>query len=321
MKVVKLFLTFDCEDFINPLSINALNYALELLKKYDFRAIFFLTGSLCENLRSFPNIIDLLKEHEIGYHSSSHSVHPAIFEYTDIADYEEASRISLDHETKRINPFTGEPEGRGGFLLLRDLFPRNRIVAFRAPGFCWSPPHMVALERLGIEFDFSTDISEVPIHYGQITFYPLAEGGFSLMLMGRSLFRSFLRIREEFFCPHSQYSLLLFHPESLVNKVFWDAIYYDGNPRRLSRAPAKSADEVAYSLRKFDLFLNRARFLKRDGVLEVTPPLQKGMVKKHFTNAEIIRSYRRSLQWAEKHFAYRPKFLLKHFFRYFKAES
>jgi len=319
--MVKLFLTFDCEDFISPSSTNALNHALELLKKYDFRAIFFLTGSVCENLWNFPNIVDLLADHEVGYHSTAHSVHPAICEYTDIADYDEAVRISLNRETERINPLTGEPEGRGGLLLVRDLFPKKKIVAFRAPGFCWSPPHMEALEKLGTKFDFSTDLSTIPIHYREITFYPLAEGGYGLGLLAFSLFRSLLRLRQGFFRLNSQYSVLLFHPESFVHRVFWDTIYYSGNPERLCGVPRKSDREIDRSLRKFELFLSRVRFLKKDGVLEIAPSLQEGIPKNHFTKEEVIRSYRRSIYWAERFFAYKPRFLLKHFFRYFNIES
>ena len=79
-----IYLTFDCEDFINVRSMLALHRILELLQKYDVKGLFFLTGHMAEKIRNFPKILDLLENHEIGYHSSAHSVHPTIVEYTDV---------------------------------------------------------------------------------------------------------------------------------------------------------------------------------------------------------------------------------------------
>ncbi len=80
----KLFLTFDTEDLISENSVQGLKRLLEALKKYGMTALFFITGNMAEKLSDFPETIDLLDEHQIGYHSSSHSVHPNIFEFTDV---------------------------------------------------------------------------------------------------------------------------------------------------------------------------------------------------------------------------------------------
>ena len=150
----ELFLTFDVEDFISDNSIWILQRILEDLKRYNLISLFFITGHMAEKLQNFPAIVDLLGDHMIGYHSSSHSVHPTIFEFTDIADYQTAYEISLQRETAHINPVCGRIEGRGGILALKSLFPRKDIKAFRAPGNCWSPPHLECLRDLGIEYDF-----------------------------------------------------------------------------------------------------------------------------------------------------------------------
>ena len=113
------FLTFDVEDFMNGKSICALDRILELLKKYNLKGLFFITGNMIEKLRFFPEILDLLNVHEIGYHSSSHSIRSNIFEYNDLEDYEEAYLESQERETSRINILTGEIEGSGGIELLR----------------------------------------------------------------------------------------------------------------------------------------------------------------------------------------------------------
>jgi len=169
----KLLLTFDIEDFINPNAIYALHTLLEMLKKYKIKAIFFITGHMAEKLTNFPDIIDQLKNHEIGFHSSSHSVRPIISEYTDVKSYHQAYSISLERETAHINPLTGIIEGEGGIYLLQDLFRPKKIEAFRAPGMSWTPPHLEALVNLGIKYDFSSNITAPePIRYKGITFYP-----------------------------------------------------------------------------------------------------------------------------------------------------
>lgn len=84
---------------------------------------------MAEKLENFPNIVQLLNEHEIGYHSSSHSVRPTIFEFTDIQDYEKAYQISLERETSHINPLTGKIEGKGGIHSVKNLFPKKQIIA------------------------------------------------------------------------------------------------------------------------------------------------------------------------------------------------
>ena len=109
----RLYLTFDVEDFINDRSLDALHHILKLLRQRHLKGLFFITGHMAEKLARFPQVVDLLEEHEIGYHSTSHSVHPTIFEYTDVDDYQEAYRASLSREVSHINPLSGTIEGRG----------------------------------------------------------------------------------------------------------------------------------------------------------------------------------------------------------------
>ena len=83
------FLTFDTEDFISENSVPGLHKILELLKKHELIGLFFITGNMAEKLSTFQNL-NLLSEHQIGYHSSSHSIHPTLFEFT-------ASKVTRKH--------------------------------------------------------------------------------------------------------------------------------------------------------------------------------------------------------------------------------
>jgi peptidoglycan/xylan/chitin deacetylase (PgdA/CDA1 family) len=316
---MKFYFTFDCEDFINPLSTQALKYTLELLKKYDLRGIFFLTGQFCETLKDSPEVLDLLENHEIGYHSTSHSVHPGIIEYTDVRNYDEARQIALKRETSKINPLTGEIEDNGGILLLHRVFPKKKIVSFRAPGFSWSPPHLEAIEQLGIRFDFSANLFPVPIHYKKTTFYPLPILAYSkyspFFPFGNTRLTSMVRLTGKIVARHP---LVFFsHPHILTNAEDWDYDYRVGNPKKLRLIRQKSWHEIEKTLGSFDLYLRRVHFLANRGVLEVTTTLEEGFCRTHFSNKEIVQSYMRSTKWFTRDFNYSPKYLLNHFFQYF----
>lgn len=308
----KIFFTFDVEDFTNEKSIIALQAIIELLNRYNFKGIFFLTGHMTEKLQNYPKIIDLLEEHEIGYHSSGHSVHPTIFEFTDVERYKEAYETSLIRETSHINPLTGEIGGKGGILVLRKLFSSKKIVAYRAPGYCWSPPHTEALRDLGLKFDFSSDISKVPVHYKGLNFY-------SYPILARwdgtlSDFRFFWIT-----LARKQYVIIGLHPSLLVTHEGWDRIYHNGNPKLIIPPKPLSFDEIKRLFRSFDLFLKQIKLLEKFEFLEVTTNLTEGrkdlIVKKD--TAEMC--YKQSMRWAKNIFHYKPRFLRNHFFRFFNT--
>lgn len=306
-----VILTFDTEDFISENSVWILRRVLEELKKHDLEAIFFITGHMAEKLQDFNEVVDLLNEHEIGYHSSSHSVHPAIYEFTDLADYEEAYNISLQRETAHINPATGEIEGKGGIFTLKELFHKKQIKLFRAPGHCWAPPHLEALRSLGITFDFSTNLSSMPVNFKGFTFYPYPIMGHweGTLSDNRTLLISLLKRR---------LAILTVHPSLLANKTEWDSIYFISNPRQLSPPQARSTYEIRHLLHNFSLLLDRIAWLKKMHVVETTPNLERTNRKLSVNQYAVTKCYQKSIRWALKQ-EYRPKFLFQHFLRFFET--
>lgn len=307
----KIFFTFDVEDFTNRLSFVALQTIIELLNKYDFTGLFFITGHVAEELQNYPYIIDMLENHEIGYHSSGHSVHPTIFEFTDIENYREAYEISLRRETSYINPLTGHIEGKGGILGLRKIFPSKRILSYRAPGHCWSPPHTEALRDLGIKFDFSTDLSNEPIQYRGLTFYPCD----IIAQWNNGIYTHYL-----FWLTfaRSNYIIIGLHPNLFVTYDGWDSLYHRGNPTQIIPSKPRRVGEIKMLLRSFDLFLKYLKRLERLKFLEVVS--QPAMSKKNmdFSIKVVEKSYARSMRWARNVFGYKPKYIKKHFYAFFK---
>jgi hypothetical protein len=314
------FLSFDTEDFISKNSISGLNNILELLKKHELIGLFFITGSMAEKLSDFPSTVDLLSEHQIGYHSSGHSIHPAIFEFTDVKSYEEAYQNSLIRETSHINPLTGEIEGPGGIHALQNIFSKKQIVAFRAPGYCWTPPHLDALKTLGITHDFSTNISIDPVSFRGIIFYPftIIESSWQGGLREHSLLQRLTLKRE--------ISVLTIHPSTLVNKLDWDLIYYPKycgakpNPTNLVQPPARCPQDIMNKYDRFDLLLRHLAALQKLHLLKVTPELKNTAKTLYPTLIDVEKSYKLSIKWAEG-FGYKPLFIYDHFIQFFNGDS
>jgi hypothetical protein len=265
---------------------------------------------MAEKLAHYPNIVDLLEEHEIGYHSSSHSVHPTIFEFTDVESYETAYQASLTRETSHINPLTGEIEGKGGILALRGLFPKNRIISYRAPGFCWSPPHTEMLRDLGINYEFSFNISSVPVYYKGLTFYPYPSfAGWN----GKTLdYCHFLKL-----ILKNAIVVGGFHPYDLVTCGDWDSIYYTGNPQQISSPHLRTASEFKSLFRSLDLFLKQLSHMEKMNLLMITTNLRRGERELHVTKSCVDRIYEHSMKWAKQFFNYNPVYLRNHFFKFF----
>ena len=304
----KLYLTFDVEDFINEGSIKAIDYILRLLDKHHQKAIFFVTGHMAEKLQDFPKIIQMLGKHEIGYHSTSHSVHPGIFEYTDIEDYQRAYQISLDREVAHINPLSGAIEGRGGIEMVRTIFSGKRLESFRAPGFSWSPPHLEALKQLGIKYDFSTSIADKPVKYREITFFPLPS-----FIDSVSPTR-FLRA-----ITQKEVIIMDFHPNYMVNKDWWDSIFFSGsNPSKLIGVAPRSMDYVKRKFQRLDWLLEFLNALYKLKIIEPFDEVAHSKLECDPAKIDLEDIYRILAKWPRERFNYEPRYLHSHLLRFFE---
>jgi peptidoglycan/xylan/chitin deacetylase (PgdA/CDA1 family) len=308
----QLILTFDIEDFINSNETHALRFILTMLSKHDLKALFFLTGHVAERFSNNPEILDLLAEHEIGFHSSGHSVHPTIPEYTDTESYEEAYAVSLKREISHINPFSGKIEGEGGIYLLQKLFHGKKIEAFRAPGMSWTPPNLEALVDLGVRFDFSSSISNSePIAYKGITFYPYTfiqewDGTF---FDYQCLISAMLKRRVMIFD---------LHPTLYVNRYEWDSIFYSGNPVSLDNVPERPLTETSSLFKGFDLFLKRINSLEKAKIITTDPTLIKSSRDLRIRKEDVEKVYNWSMRWPRNRFHYEPTFARSHFYKFFR---
>jgi|GEM_PF-966209 hypothetical protein len=308
----KLILTFDVEDFINQNALFALGTILSMLNKYQLRSIFFVTGHMTEKLAHFPEILSLLREHEIGFHSSSHSVRPTIPEYTNTESYEKAYETSRLRETSHIDPLTGNVEGEGGIYALQDTYRPKKIISFRAPGMSWTPPNLEALFDLGIRFDFSSSISQSePSNYKGITFFPYT---FIQYWQGTRLdYQSFLSA-----ILKRKIAVFDLHPTLCVNQRMWDSIYYKSNPKALVRVPERAAPEVATLFHNFEVLLRQISLLRKVRLIQVDSNLNSHAKDLSLSKEEISKLYETSMRWPRRFFSFNPRFVNRHFQEFFE---
>jgi hypothetical protein len=281
--------------------MDALHSVLKTLKKHRMKGLFFLTGHMAEKLRNCKEILDLLGVHDIGYHSASHSVHPGIFEYTDIENYEDAVEISLQRETSHIDPLSGMIQGPGGITLLREMFPNKTIKAFRAPGFSWSPPHLEALRTFNIECDFSSVFSVHPVRHKNVTFFPFPILIDTISL--RVLLISILRKKS---------IVLDFHPSYLVTKDWWDSPYFfRDNPRKLFKVPLREPVESRRLFEAFENVIKTINRLKKLGLVK-TGELNESQAPLKTFDVDVQKIHDKIADWPLTRFNYKPKFLYSH---------
>jgi hypothetical protein len=268
--------------------------------------LFFITGHAAERLGSSSEILDLFRGHEVGYHSTSHSVRPNIFEYTDLESYRDAYLISIRRETAHIDPLSGEIDGEGGIKTLRKLFSQKKIEAFRAPGFSWSPPHLEALRSLGFRYDFSADLLPYPVIHKGITFYP-----FPVLINWKdtvNYYKDFFR-----FVLSREVSVLDFHPDLFVNQNYWDSFF----PKK---APQKSPSQTTHLLLRFESLLKTIQYLRKGKFIEVIPKPRESKIRLDITGVNLKSVLKRMNFAPVTQFNYNPRFLRNHTLQFFDLQ-
>jgi peptidoglycan/xylan/chitin deacetylase (PgdA/CDA1 family) len=318
-----VILTFDVEDFINPISIKALEKILFLLKKYSFKSIFFITGHEAEKIGCSSSLVESLGEHEIGYHSSSHSVRPIIPEFTDTESFSTAVENSFEREISHINPVSGEIEGEGGIKILKKLFSSKNITSFRAPGLCWTPPHLEAMKKLGIKYDFSSGIygkgisTEMIQSFMDLKFFPYP---YFIDGINRSLGKWGYHGSKFFFnILHRKITCLNCHEWEFAISGQWDYAYQTSNPRQICKTELLEEVDMERRFFYFEMFLKFLKRLHDLNLVEVTTEIDKLNCEKiDSEEVDVLETYRKSMKWGVEHMNHRPKHLLSHFYHYFQ---
>jgi hypothetical protein len=324
----EVFLTFDVEgpeekeDYFPRESAEALLGVLAELKRFRLTGLFFITGTVAEKLQQYPEMIELLSSNLIGYHSSSHSIRPRIFEYTDVEDYQQAMKISLERETSSIDPHTGNILGEGGIQQMRRIFHNNDVKFFRAPFLCWSPPHMECLKELGFKFDFSTNVSYIPVQFKGLTMFPkptivdtISEKIASVVENQKRVFPRFL-LRKML---TRQCTVLLLHPSKLAcpHQDSWSE---QGTNTEI-RFNKKKGSKATINLVAFRMLLSELSVLRRTGAIVVTPSLKTSINNLDIKRVDAEKLYEENASICKRLFGYNTKYMRSHFRKFFEKST
>ena len=159
--MTRVLLSFDTEDYINPIAVEGIVRSSRLLRKYGIRGCYNVVAKLAEALVKWErqDAIEELRHHEIETHSYKHSMHPTINEYTDIEDFENAKSLFLEEEVKAV-------------AIIKEIIGTDEVVAACPPGSSVSYVAHYGYADMGIKTydgDLLIDAKRSrPIFYGNV---------------------------------------------------------------------------------------------------------------------------------------------------------
>lgn len=255
---VAVMLRFDTEDFLTPESDDAALYLARTLERHGLRATFPITAWKVEALvrRGRRDVLQALQRHAVGYHSSSHSVHPTIAEEL-AATSDEAAEEQF---SRREEP---------GFRLVTDHLGAD-LCAYTQPGGNWVAEAATALRAWRVPLYFSEgwnsyiDVEGRPFFLGGVLSYAgevaapkpfLSRLPESLEGAEAQLLDAIRRERERGFGSIGLVNVVS-HPTELVTESFWDQTNFAAGRNRPESAwtppPLRSPDMVARAKDAFD---------------------------------------------------------------------
>ncbi len=311
----EVLLTFDIEgvppneDSLDGSSLMCLHRVLDMMDEHRFRGIFFIAGVMAEQIGAYPETVERLSQHRIGYHGTSHERSLPIIQRSDVPDYKQA----VESLTSSENYAESTMSPTHNLQTLKEVFPKNDITCFRAPFLAWTPPYLEALTTYGIKFDFSSYVSDTPVTFKGITFYPgpITIDETLATFMAKADPRSVPRLLCGLLLRNSV-SVLHFHPSSLL----FHRYYY---PRKRRQLRGETQVKLAISILQF--LFKRISILRESNLVDVTSHLSESWRPLKPENLDIGNVYRLGIMNAANHFNYHPRFILSHFMQFFDQEK
>jgi hypothetical protein len=209
--------------------------------------------------RQRQDVITALAQHDIGYHSNTHSQHPTVAEYESNLGWE----AGVEEFTRRERP---------GFDDVSHIF-RKAPVAYGQPGTSWAPQVFPALQKWGVRVYLDegrqVGLRGRPFWYGGILNIFNTRDGELLRPdeTWSNLDAAKLRFQDTYVALTSRKAggviSLYFHPCEFVNKEPWNEVNFRNGanppPDQWKQPALKTPEETE---KDFQYFEDLVRFLK-----------------------------------------------------------
>ena len=221
---VYVILWFDTEDYILPQSDDAAKRLAVFLTQQGVKATFKMVGEKARVLerRGRRDVIGALAQHEMGYHTDTHSQHPTPAEYESTLDWQ----TGIDEFNRRE---------RAGFDDVRRIFGQVP-TCYGQPGSSWAPQAYAALKKWGVKIYLDegeqVGLNGKPFWYGGLlNIFNTSEGSklqpdeqWSNLADAKARFQEFyLRMTSQ---REGGIVSLYFHPCQFVHREFWDGVNF-----------------------------------------------------------------------------------------------
>jgi hypothetical protein len=289
---VYVLLWFDTEDYILPQSDDAAKRLAAFLAQQGIRATFKVVGEKARTLerRGRRDVIGALAQHEIGYHTNTHSQHPTVAEYESTLDWD----TGVDEFTRRE---------RQGFDDLRRIFGKAP-TCYGQPGSSWAPQPFAALKKWGVRVyldeGHQVGLNGKPFWFGGLlNIFNTQEGSqlrpnetWSNLAEAKARFQDlYIRMTSR---REGGVISLYFHPCEFVHREFWDGVNFKNGanppPDQWQLPPMKSPEE---SERAFMYYEDLVTYMKAFPQVEFVTASQalqifRDPAQKHqFTTQEV----------------------------------
>ena len=228
-------IAFDTEDYVHEYAAEGILRDACLLTDLGVRGCFNIVGRMADALVKWgrQDVIEALKKHELGTHSLSHTYHPTINEYTDIADYDAALDEFLRQE-------------RDCLERICSVFGTRKIKTAVPPGNNLSYVAYYGYDKLGISA-YGGNLLQDEAHGRPVYFCNLINFPYHMSVDKRSGRQMLDRFEEV--CRQKQVAVVCHHPQMSYTPEYVD--YLDFNHENIPedkwkfypRRPAEVTDK------------------------------------------------------------------------------
>jgi len=251
---ILVVLWFDTEDYIFPPSDDACLRLATWLKSQGIKATFKVVGEKARVLkeRGRQDVIDAVKWHEVGFHSTNHSIPPSPAMYLNAVGWEEG-----------IQEFERR-EGKGR-KMVEEIFGA-KPSCYGQPGSSWGPqayPVLAKWDMIYLDSGRHVSLKGEPCRInGVLNLYSL-EHTFRADLKkpegAEEAQKRFSQARDKILAQGGGLISIVYHPCEFVHQTFWDGVNFPkgASPDRSEwKLPArKKPEEEALAWKNFEDFI------------------------------------------------------------------